>query len=151
MGIAELLTPDRVVCDVGVGSKKRVLELLSSLMADVAPGLTEREIFNGLLARERLGSTGLGKGIAIPHGRFEHVDSAVGAVIKLTKGVDFDSVDGESVDLVFALMVPKEATDEHLQLLASLAEMFSSAEFLTQLREAASPDAVIAIFHQSMP
>ncbi len=132
--------------DASVTSKKRALELLSSLLADVEPELGECEIFNGLVARERLGSTGLGHGVAIPHGRFKHLDGAYGALIKLNEAVDFDAVDGEPVALVFALMVPEESTDEHLQLLSSLAEMFRDEGVREQLLQAASAEALVELF-----
>ena len=146
MGIADLLTPERVVCGATVTSKKRTLELLSSLLADVDPDLSENDIFNGLVARERLGSTGLGHGVAIPHGRFQHIEGAYGAVVKLNEPVDFDAIDGEPVDLVFALMVPEAATEVHLQLLSSLAEMFRNESVRSALREATSVAQVIHLF-----
>ncbi len=146
MGIADLLTLERVVGDASVTSKKRALELLSSLLADVEPELSESEIFNGLIARERLGSTGLGHGVAIPHGRFKHLTSAYGAVIKLNQGVDFDAVDGEPVSLVFALMVPEASTEEHLALLASLAELFRDEEMREKLFQAPSTEALMQLF-----
>ncbi len=146
MGIADLLTLDRVVSDARVSSKKRALELLSGLLADIEPALSESEIFDGLVARERLGSTGLGHGIAIPHGRFKHLTGAYGAVIKLAEPVDFDAVDGEPVGLVFALVVPEESTDEHLQLLSALAEMFRDETVRQRLFQTASADELIEIF-----
>ncbi len=146
MGIADLLTADRVVWNASVTSKKRALELLSSLLADVDPELSENDIFQGLVARERLGSTGLGHGVAIPHGRFKHIHGAYGALVKLSEAVDFDAVDGQPVDLVFVLMVPEESTEEHLQLLASLAELFRDEAMLEKLRQAGSTEAVLKLF-----
>ena len=147
MGIADLLTPDRVLCEASVTSKKRALELLSSLLADIDPELSENDIFNGLIARERLGSTGLGHGVAIPHGRFQYISGAFGAVVKLTQAVEFDAVDGLPVDLIFTLMVPEESTDEHLQLLSSLAEMFRSETFREKLRQAETAEEIIQLFN----
>ncbi len=139
MEIAELLSADRVVSGVSVSSKKRTLEAVSSLLAE-ADGveLSEVDIFDGLIARERLGSTGLGHGVAIPHGRFKDVSQALGVFIKLDESIDFDAIDGEPVDLVFALMVPEECTEEHLQLLAALAEMFSDNSVRERLRQSSS-------------
>ena len=122
------------------GSKKRVLELLGSLLADTAPGLTQDSIFDRLLERERLGSTGLGHGIALPHARMRDIDQAYGAFIQLSHGVDFDAIDSEPVDLLFALLVPEAATQEHLQLLATLAGMFSNPDFCANLRRASTPE-----------
>ncbi|MFZ5621678.1 MAG: PTS IIA-like nitrogen regulatory protein PtsN [Pseudomonadota bacterium] len=135
MHIASLLTPERVVCCQESSSKKRALEQLSQLLAASAPNVAAEEIFDALIGRERLGSTGLGQGVAIPHGRMGGLTEPVGAFMHLQTGIDFDAIDRKPVDLVFGLLVPTESTDEHLQLLAQLAQMFSDASFCTQLRE----------------
>ncbi len=133
------LLEKRIGCNVEAASKKRVLEQLGQRLAESVPELTQDLVFDALLERERLGSTGLGKGIALPHARMAQVDHAIGAFIKLTDGgVDFDAIDGEPVDLAFAMLVPEEATDEHLQLLSTLAGMFSDGAFCTELRRAES-------------
>ena len=133
--IADLITPQRVLCDAGVSSKKRGLELLSELIAKRDTELQSEAIFNKLISRERLGSTGLGHGVAIPHARIEGLPRACAAFIKLSEGVDFDAFDQQPVDMLFSLVVPEHFTDEHLQILARLAEMFSDAAFCRQLRE----------------
>lgn len=138
MHIADLLTAERVACGDPSASKKRVLEQLSALIAGGQQALNPTDIFDSLLARERLGSTGLGHGVAIPHGRVKNGTVTVGAFIKLQKPIDFDAVDGEPVDLLFGLLVPEQSTQEHLQLLAQLAEMFSDAAFVASLRSAES-------------
>lgn len=138
MHIAELLTAERVACGAPSASKKRVLEQLSALIAGGQQALNAVDVFDSLLARERLGSTGLGHGVAIPHGRVKNGTATVGAFIKLQKPIDFDAVDGEPVDLLFGLLVPEQSTQEHLQLLAQLAEMFSDAAFVASLRNAGS-------------
>ncbi|MDS4019619.1 MAG: PTS sugar transporter subunit IIA [Candidatus Competibacter sp.] len=135
MDITDLITRGRIVCDSEVASKKRVIEVLSELLATGQPDLTARPIFDSLVGRERLGSTGLGHGVALPHGRFSQSQHAVGAFVKLRKGVDFDALDRQPVDLVFGLLVPDHYTDEHLKILAYLAEMFSDRAFCQQLRE----------------
>jgi PTS system nitrogen regulatory IIA component len=132
------LQEKRIGCNVEAASKKRVLEQLGQRLAESVPELTQDLVFDALLERERLGSTGLGKGIALPHARMAQVDRATGAFIKLPKGVDFDAIDGDPVDLAFAMLVPEEATDEHLQLLSTLASMFSDAAFCAELRSAES-------------
>ena len=138
MDITNLITPERIVCDSEVASKKRVIEVLSELLATGQPDLVARPIFDSLIGRERLGSTGLGHGVALPHGRFNQSQRAVGAFVKLKKGVDFDAIDRQPVDLVFGLLVPDHYTDEHLKILAYLAEMFSDRAFCQQLRETGS-------------
>lgn len=135
MDITDLITRERIVCDSEVASKKRVIEVLSELLATGQPDLTARPIFDSLIGRERLGSTGLGYGVALPHGRFSQSQHAIGAFLKLGKGVDFDAIDRQPVDLVFGLLVPDHYTDEHLKILAYLAEMFSDRAFCQQLRE----------------
>jgi PTS system nitrogen regulatory IIA component len=139
MQVAELLNLDRISCNTQSASKKRVLEQLSQLLAANQETLTQNQVFDSLISRERLGSTGLGHGVAIPHGRLKESDTTLAAFIKLQEGIDFDASDNQPVDLLFALLVPEEATDEHLQLLAQLARMFSDEELVRQLRSA--PDA----------
>lgn len=114
--------------------------MLSELIAEGHEELTGRDVLNCLVSREKLGSTGLGHGVAIPHGRMPGMDSAVGAAITLKAGVDFDAPDGEPVDLVVGLIVPEESTDEHLHILSRLAEAFSDAEAVRSVREAQSPE-----------
>ena len=138
MNIADLISADRVVCDRDVSSKKRALELLGHLIANEQAEFSANELFNSLIGRERLGSTGLGHGVALPHGRLSQSQRAIGAFAKLKKGVDFDAIDRQPVDLVFGLLVPEHFTDEHLKILAYLAEMFSDRDFCEQLRAAES-------------
>lgn len=135
MQIADILTPDRILCHVQATSKKRVLEYFSRLLADESHSVNNREIFDSLLARERLGSTGIGKGVAIPHARVSHTNVTLAAFLQLEQGIDYDTIDKQPVDLLFALMVPEQCTEEHLQILAQLAEMFSDNEFRQQLRQ----------------
>ncbi len=140
---ANFIDTKRIGCQVEAKSKKRVLEQLGHLLAQTLTGLTQDLIFDRLLERERLGSTGLGQGIALPHARMKEVPQAYGAFIQVRKGVEFDAFDNQPVDLAFALLVPESATEEHLQLLASLASMFSNPQVCAELRESASPDEVL--------
>ena len=112
------------------------------MIAGASSGLTGQEVFNSLLSRERLGGTGLGNGIALPHGRLKNGLSTIAAFIKLKRGVDYDAVDHQPVDLIFALLVPEQSTEEHLQVLAQLAEMFNKPEFLARLRKEESSEAI---------
>ncbi len=146
---ADLLAPERCRCQVPVTSKKRALELLSELISFRSEALTAQEVFNCLVAREKLGSTGLGHGVAIPHGRLPDVDSAVGAVITLETGVDFDAPDREPVDLIVGLIVPEESTDEHLQILSKLAESFSDESRVVSIRAATSPERICQLLDES--
>lgn len=145
MRLSDIITPERVACDVTANSKKRALEQLSELIASGQDDLTGTEVFDSLLARERLGGTGVGHGVAIPHGRLERSRRAIGAFVTLQQGVDFDASDNEPVDLLFALIVPAESTDEHLQVLAMLATMFSDEQLRREARAADSDPRLYAL------
>jgi len=137
--IESILSADQTEVDVPVSSKKKLLEYLGRQISDLLVGSTSDDIFERLLNRERLGSTGIGEGIAIPHCRLKECDKAFGVLLRLQQPIDFDAIDRQPVDLVFALLVPEEATDEHLQVLSMLARNFSEEEFRQALRNA--PDA----------
>lgn len=117
-------------------SKKRALELAAKIAADSAPGLSCHDLFDSLVARERLGTTAIGHGVAIPHGRIRGHDQAIGVLVKLPEAVDFNAPDGQPVDLIFALFVPEDQCQQHLDTLADLARLFSDPALLGQLRAA---------------
>ena len=133
--LSSILAPSRVVCGLEGISKKRTLETIAKLIAEDIPVLDAEELFRRLMARERLGSTGIGQGIAIPHCRLENCTGTMGAFFKLSDKVDFDAVDDSPVDSVFALLVPEEADDAHLQTLAAIARTFSNPELLAKIRQ----------------
>ncbi|HET9483403.1 MAG TPA: PTS IIA-like nitrogen regulatory protein PtsN [Xanthomonadales bacterium] len=135
MQLLDLLTPARVVANAHASGKKRLLEQLAQLLDERGTPDSERAIFEALCKRERLGSTGLGRGVAIPHGRSSAIEHPVGAFVKLSEPIDFDAIDGQRVDLVFALVVPEHFTDQHLMFLAQLAELFSDAALVARLRQ----------------
>lgn len=145
MLISDLLSPERICCDVQSSSKKRLLELISEELARDSDELSKREIFESLCARERLGSTGLGNGVAIPHGRIKGSSHVQATFIRLKKPVPFDSVDSEPVDLLFCLAVPEDCGEDHLKLLAQVAELFSDSEVLQGLREAETPAQILRL------
>jgi PTS system nitrogen regulatory IIA component len=134
MNITDLLTRERILCCADIGSKKRLFERLGELLAGDSGILSQNDIFDALINREKLGSTGLGKGVAIPHGRIASLEKPLCAIIKLAEPVDFDATDNLPVDLVFALLVPEESTEEHLQVLSTIAEIFSNASVCADLR-----------------
>jgi PTS system nitrogen regulatory IIA component len=136
MLISDLLSPERIRCDVQSSSKKRLLELISEELARNSDEFSKREIFESLCARERMGSTGLGKGVAIPHGRVKGSKNVEASFIRLKKPLPFDAVDGEPVDLLFCMAVPEDCSEDHLKLLAQVAELFSDPELLEELRAA---------------
>lgn len=148
MQVSELLEIERISCNNHAASKKRVLEQLSALLASNQRDLSETQVFDSLLSRERLGSTGLGHGVAIPHGRVKNSDKTLVALLKLERGIDFDAIDDQPVDLLFALLVPEHSTDEHLQLLSQLAEMFSDPDLVKQLRAADDSRTLLNTIHE---
>ena len=133
---SDLLSPGRILANISINSKKRLLELISLTMAKKNRDMDARAIFESLCAREQLGSTTLGNGVAIPHGRVSGIDSVEALFLRLVKPLPLDADDGEPVDLVFALAVPKKCTEDHAKLLSNIAEKFSDKKLLQQLRDA---------------
>lgn len=133
--IARLLSPESILLDLEAGSKKRVFEQ-AGLLFENLHGIARSTVYDTLFARERLGSTGLGQGIAIPHGRIKGLKDPLGGFLRLSAPVPFDSPDGKPVQLLFVLLVPEAANERHLQLLSELAQMFSDRSFREQLATA---------------
>jgi PTS system nitrogen regulatory IIA component len=131
--LAEILDPGRVCARVDAHSRKRALEEASRIIADNAAELSDRTLFDALMARERLGSTCIGGGVAIPHCRME-CSSILGAFVTLEEAVDFEASDEEPVDEVFVLIVPEDETETHLQILGALARLFTDPLNRTRLR-----------------
>jgi len=140
---ARLLSPEDVRVDLEVSSKKRLFEQVG-LLFENQHGLARSVVFDSLFAREKLGSTGLGQGVAIPHGRIKGLKDALGAFVRLAQPVPFESPDANPVSLVFVLLVPEKATEKHLQILSELAQMFSDKALRESMSRA--PDA--AALHQ---
>ncbi len=136
MKLTQLISQDSVVCNADVSSKKRALEFLAELLAKESATADAFDIFQHLTEREKLGSTSLGHGVAIPHARTNSSEKAIGAFIKLENGIDFDAPDSKPTDLLFALMVPEHYTDEHLEVLSGLAGCFSDEVLCHNLRTA---------------
>lgn len=145
MQLADVLTTDRIWLDVTASSKKTLLEKVAALLAKDANNAAERDIFESLCQRERLGSTGLGFGVAIPHGRNQGQRDIVGALIRLKKPIDFDAPDQQKVDLFFALAIPEECSDAHLKLLANLAEFFKNSGQRDAVRAAESAETLLTL------
>ena len=144
MTISALLSPQRIFLDTEISSKKKLLELIANTIADQTD-TSQSCIYNGLLDRERLGSTGLGQGFAVPHARLSNLDKTLGCFIRLKDAVNFEAPDNLPVDLVFTIIVPEEATEEHLMILSSLASIFSKADVCDAIRNAQSSDEVTRI------
>lgn len=148
---AELLTPDRVRCKATAASKKRALEMGAGLLAGAVPSMSRMSLFEALNTRERLGSTGLGHGMALPHGRVRGLSAPVGGCLTLAEPVDFDAPDGQPVDVLFLLLVPRDCSSEHLQILASLAEMFNDEELREALRQQTDANRLVATLQAWSP
>jgi len=149
--LEEIFDKERVACINKASSKKRVLEELSKLFMSGNTGLVDHEVFVSFCDRERLGGTGMGRGVAIPHGRLPGIKRAACALIKLNEGVDYDVADKQPVDLICGLVVPEEYTDEHLVILAALAEMFSDETICAQMRAAKSRQELYDLLISSQP
>ena len=143
--ISKLLPPDNILLDVESTSKKRMFERVG-LLFENNQQIARSQVFDSLFAREKLGSTGLGHGVAIPHGRIAKLRDATAAFVKTAYPIPFDSPDGLPVNLVFVLLVPERATDLHLQVLGELAQMFSDEQFRNGLIASADAAAIHKMF-----
>lgn len=137
MQLREILSLDCTKSAVQCTSKKRALEMISELVAQHT-GQSSTELFECMLSREKMGSTGIGNGIAIPHARMQSSDKAIAVLLQCESPVEFDSIDNRPVDLLFALLVPDEQCKEHLKTLSSMAERLNDKQVLKQLRSAQS-------------
>lgn len=144
MDLRDLIKPEGVIPSLKAKSKKHVLQELSAVAADLT-GLPERDIFDTLLQRERLGSTGVGQGVAIPHGKLAELPGIIGLFASLEQPIDFEAVDGEPVDLVFLLLAPESAGADHLKALARISRFLRTASSVETLRAARSSDQVYAV------
>jgi PTS system nitrogen regulatory IIA component len=144
MDIADILTPDSVIASLRVTSKKQVLQELARRAAPIA-GLPERLIFDVLLERERLGSTGIGMGVAIPHGRIAELGRLHGLFARLERPIDFAAIDDRPVDLIFLLLAPESAGADHLKALARVSRLFRNAAVCEKLRGTDNKDALYAL------
>lgn len=143
--LAKLLPTGHVLLDIDVTSKKRLFEQIGFVFEN-SHGISRNLVFDSLFAREKLGSTGLGQGIAIPHGRIKGLKEALGAFVRLAQPLPFDAPDGRPVTLVFVLLVPEQATEQHLQILSELAQRFSERDFRESLAKAVDGAAIVAAF-----
>ena len=135
MNIKSLLSLDCVLFKHQCSSKKRLLETIASHLCDHNTNLDPSNVFSALIARERLGSTGLGKGIAIPHCRIADCTETIDVLVTLATPIDFNAVDSELVDIIFVLVVPEDGHKDHLQTLATIAETFSDKDCLQRMRK----------------
>ncbi len=148
--IAKLLPLSNILIGLEASSKKRIFEQ-AGLLFENNYGIARSEVFDCLFAREKLGSTGLGYGVAIPHGRIRGLREARGAFLRLSQPVPFEAPDGKPVSCLFVLLVPEQATEHHLQLLSELAQMFSDKPFRDALLDAPDAAAIHTLFSDWTP
>lgn len=149
MNLTDILSTSRVVNGLCATSKKKALEALSQLLCASSEEHAQSDIFESLTSREKLGSTGLGHGVAIPHGRIHGIGDSIAAFIRLQQPVEYDAHDGIPVDLILGLLVPEECTDTHLRHLAAVADIFSNEAYCSELRDAGDSSGLYKLLSNS--
>ena len=142
MKFSNLIKIDQIQLNLPISSKKKALEAISEIVTENYPEYNTNKVFETLIERERLGSTGIGHGVALPHGRLSDCNDTIGIFISLSSGVDYDAIDRQPVNLLFALLVPENSTQEHLEILAKLAEFFREESNRLKLENATSSETV---------
>ena len=149
MDVDTLIEPGAILPDLRANSKKQVLQELAGKAAEIT-GLSEREIFETILGREKLGSTGVGNGIAIPHGKLAQLDHIVGLFARLSRPVDFDALDDQPVDIVFLLLAPQGSGADHLKALSKVARLLRNREIVDKIRDTRESHAIYALMTNAM-
>ncbi|GMM69205.1 PTS IIA-like nitrogen regulatory protein PtsN [Alteromonas sp. MTD1] len=143
MDIQAIVSLDRTECAVQCNSKKRILEIIADIAAKNNENIDGATVLNSLMSRERMGSTGIGNGIALPHGRLAGLDRVIAIVVTSTPAIDFDAIDEKPVDIFFALLVPEEQTEGHLQTLATVAGKLNNKDTVKAIRRATTSDDIV--------
>lgn len=149
MQLSEILTTSCTLCDVNVSSKKRILEKISHLASHTVNDIEEHELLESLLNREKMGSTGIGNGIAIPHGRLPNANKAIAVLVTTEKAIDFDAIDNREVDIFVALFVPENSCQEHLDTLQNIAKLFSNKSMLKQVRKCSDDQSLYNLIQEA--
>jgi PTS system nitrogen regulatory IIA component len=150
MPLNDLVAPQAVISALKVNNKKRALQEIAARAAELT-GRPEREILDVLMQRERLGSTAIGNGIAIPHGKLPQLDRLFGLFARLDRPIDFESLDGQPVDLIFLLLAPENAGADHLKALARIARLLRDSDIIRLLRESTDREALYAVLAMQTP
>lgn len=152
IALHEYLDPRLIQVKSVVSSPKKLLQEMARLLfiplSDTDQECKERDVYHALLEREKLGNTGIGNGVALPHSRFEHADRAIIAIITMEKAIDYDSIDRQAVDIAFGLLVPQKATQQHLLILADIARLMSHEENKRKVLSATSAEQVIELIRK---
>ena len=149
MTLQDILTPDCTQCAVSAGSKKRILEQICLLAAEKMGNCSSSELLESILNREKMGSTGIGNGIAIPHGRLSNTDKAMAVLLTTEQAIDFEAIDNKPVDIFICLFVPQNSTQEHLNTLQSIAQLFSDRKIAKQVRKCTNNQQLFNLIQQA--
>lgn len=144
MIINDIISLDRTQCSVECQSKKRIFEVISEIAVQQSPELDQVEVLSSLLSREKMGSTGIGNGIAIPHGRIKGLSNMIAVIITSNQPIEFDAIDSMPVDIFFAILVPDEQTSQHLEALSGIARKLSNKDIVKALRKAENKNQIVA-------
>ncbi len=148
MDIKAIVSLNRTVCAVQCNSKKRILEIISDIAAGHSDAIDQSAVLESLVARERMGSTGIGNGIALPHGRLPGLQQVIAIVVTTNPAINFDAIDDQPVDIFFALLVPEAQTEGHLQTLATVAGKLNDKDTVKAIRKATSADDILSALYQ---
>ncbi|TFF19822.1 PTS IIA-like nitrogen regulatory protein PtsN [Jiella endophytica] len=149
MDVDTLIDPGAILPDLRANSKKQVLQEMAARAAEIT-GISEREIFETILGREKLGSTGVGNGIAIPHGKLAELDHIVGLFARLSRPVDFDALDDQPVDIVFLLLAPQGSGADHLKALSKVARLLRNRGIVDEIRDTRDGNTIYALMTNAM-
>ena len=144
MVINDIISLDRTQCLVECHSKKRIFEVISEIAVQQSPELDQVEVLTSLLSREKMGSTGIGNGIAIPHGKIKGLGNMIAVIVTSNKPIEFDAIDSQPVDIFFAILVPEDQTDKHLQALSGIARKLSNKDIVKAVRRATTKNEIVA-------
>ncbi|MFW8592197.1 PTS IIA-like nitrogen regulatory protein PtsN [Glaciecola sp. 2405UD65-10] len=144
MIINDIISLDRTQCSVECHSKKRIFEKISEIAVLQSPELDQVEVLSSLLGREKMGSTGIGNGIAIPHGRIKGLSHMIAVILTTNSPIDFDAIDSQAVDIFFAILVPEEQTSQHLEALSGIAKKLSNKDIVKAIRKAENKNEIVA-------
>lgn len=144
MIINDIISLDRTKCSVECHSKKRIFEVISEIAVKQSPELDQVEVLSSLLSREKMGSTGIGHGIAIPHGKIKGLTNMIAVIVTSNHPIDFDAIDSQLVDIFFAILVPEDQSDKHIQALSGIARKLSDKETVKAIRSAKTKNEIVA-------
>lgn len=144
MIINDIISLDRTQCSVECQSKKRIFEVISEIAVQQSPELDQVEVLSSLLSREKMGSTGIGHGIAIPHGKIKGLSQMIAVIVTSNQPIEFDAIDSQPVDIFFAILVPEEQTDKHIQALSGIARKLSNKDTVKAIRSANNKNEIVA-------